>query len=131
VVSSKYVRKFIPFDQDAIFKEMDDLPEDDFIALKHAMGKYAQSDSGAILPPAMVEDQHKYGAKYKPIFKVRHRNGDHQGRAFFYFGAKLNDTEPLFVLLVYKKEKDEAPRHLVEAAYQRMLKHKERLNGLA
>ena len=40
-------------------------------------------------------------------------------------------AEPLYVLLVYKKEKDEAPRHFVEAAYQRMLKHQEKLNGLA
>ncbi len=37
----------------------------------------------------------------------------------------------MYVLLVYKKEKDEAPRHLVEAAYQRMLKHKEKLDGMA
>lgn len=100
---TKSVRKFIPYDQDTIFKEMDDLPEDDFIALKHAMGKYARSDGGEILPPATAEDQHKYGAKYKPMY----------------------------VLLVYEKEKDEAPRHLVEAAYQRMLKHKEKLDGLA
>jgi len=32
----------------------------------------------------------------------------------------------MFVLLVYKKEKAEAPRHLVEAAHQRMLRHKEK-----
>jgi len=125
------VRKFIPFDQDQIVKEMGDLPQDDYIALKHAMGMYAKSDGGEILPPSMVEDQHKYGAKYKPIVKVRHRNGDFQGRAFFYFGAILNGIEPMYVLLVYKKEKAEAPRHLVEAAYKRMLKHQEKLNGMA
>ena len=125
------MRKFIPCDQETIFKEMNDLPEDDFIALKHAMGKYAQSGPGEIFPPAAVEDQHKYGAKYKPIFKVRHRNGNYQGRAFFYFGPRRNGIEPMYVLLIYKKEKDEAPRHLIEAAYQRMLQHKEKLDGLA
>lgn len=125
------VRKFIPYDQDAIRKEMENLPESDFIALKYAMGKYAQSAGDEILPPAAVEDQHRYGAKYRPVFKVRHRSGSHQGRAFFYFGAKTEGVEPMVVLLVYKKEKDEAPRHLVEAAYQRMLKHKEKPDGLA
>ena len=80
---------------------MGDLPESDFAALKYAMSKYVQSDRGEILPPAMAEDQHKYSAKYKPIFKIRHRNGDHKGRAFFYFGAKTNEIEPLYVLLVY------------------------------
>ncbi len=124
------MRKFIPFDASTIFKEMDELPEDDFIALEHAMGKYAQSGD-QILPPAMVEDQHKYGARYKPIFKIRHRNGNHQGRAFFYFGSKKNGVDPMFVLLVYKKEKDEAPRHLVETAFRRMQTHMKEIDGLA
>jgi len=125
------VRKFIPFDQDMIFREMEDLPDQDFAALKYAMGRFAQNTAGEILPPAMTQDQHKYGSKYKSIFKIRHRSGSHQGRAFFYFGDVLNNVEPLYVLLVYKKETDEAPRHLVEAAYQRMLRHQEKLNGLA
>lgn len=114
-----------------VFWEMSDLPEDDFIALKHAMETYAQIGPGEIYPPAVVDDQHKYGAKYKPILKLRHRNGSYQGRAFFYYGPGRNGIELMYVLLVYKKEKDEAPRHLIEAAYQRMLQHKEKRNGLA
>jgi hypothetical protein len=114
-----------------VFWEMDALPEDDFIALKYAMETYSQSGPGEIYPPATVENQHKYGAKYRPIFKVRHRNGNYQGRALFYFGPRRNGIELMHVLLVYKKEKDEVPLHLIEAAYQRMLQHKEKRDGLA
>ena len=121
----------MPFDQDTIFKEMRDLPREDFAALKYAMGQYAASTRDLTLPPAAVEDQSGYGEKYKPIFRIRHRSQSHQGRGFFYFGSMVNGEEPMYVLLVYKKEKDEVPRHLLEASYQRMLRHKEKFDGLA
>lgn len=125
------MRKFVPIDEDTILKEMKDLPRDDFAGLKYAMSRYIQSSPDQILPPAAIEDQGGYSAKYKPIFKIRHRSKSVQGRGFFYFGQALNGEEPLYILLVYKKETDEAPRHLLEAAYQRMLRHREEKNGLA
>jgi len=118
------LRRFIPYDQETIYKEMRHLPREDFAALKYAMARYAESTREEILPPAAVADQGSYGEKFKPIFKVRHRSKSYQGRAFFYFGEDSNGDLPMYVLLVYKKEKDEAPRHLVEAAYQRMRRHR-------
>ena len=117
------MRKFVPFDPVTILREFQRLSRADYQALKHAMGKYAQSED-EILPPAMVEDQHKYGEKYKPLVKVRHRNGNHAGRAFFYRGPEENGVQAMIVLLVYKKESDEAPQRLLEAAYQRMVRHR-------
>lgn len=124
-------RKFLPFDTNTIYKEMEALADSDFIALQYAMARYVQSAGSDLLPPAMVEGNQKYNPRFRPIYIIRHRSGTHQGRALFYFGQMLNGIEPLYVLVVYKKEKDETPRELLEAAYQRMLKHQEKLDGLA
>ncbi|CAN5517637.1 hypothetical protein BH11ARM2_BH11ARM2_30330 [soil metagenome] len=117
-------RKFVPFASDTIKKEMGKLPDDDFAALKHAMSSFAKSQGDEILPPATSEGQGKYDQKFRDIHKIRHRNQDFKGRGFFYYGPVTNGTQHLVVVLVYKKEKSDAPRHLLEAALDRMVKNK-------
>ena len=110
------LRKFEPFDEAVIIRELRELPRDERRALFWAMENY-QNDSGFAY---LVKS---YG---DGLMMIRDRSHG-QGRCLFFKresvvqpdGTKL---ERLISLLVYKKESNNVPEAVLKTARQRMEK---------
>jgi phage-related protein len=108
-------RKFEPFDAEVIKREFFSLPVDDAISLKIAMKSY-QDELGI---GYRVEN---YGSGLEMLTD----SGRGQGRCLFVCRDSAgSNAERLIVLLIYKKESQKAPAHVVATARKRM----ERLKG--
>jgi phage-related protein len=105
-------REFIPFDEDAIQKELDELPPKDAAKLAALMNHYEQSGFGNP-SPAQVDD---YG---DGIYRLRHIKPTYQGRLLFFASGRSSDFEELVMLVVYKKQSQKAPLHVLETARKR------------
>jgi phage-related protein len=105
-------REFIPFDEDAIQKELDELPPKDAAKLAALMSHYEQI--GFENPsPAQVDD---YG---DGIYRLRHIKPAYQGRLLFFASDSSSGFEELVILAIYKKQGQKAPLHVLETARKR------------
>lgn len=105
------MRKFKPFNEQVIRKELLALPATDHKALTVAMAAF-QDETGT---GYRIKD---YGDGLKMITD----SGRGQGRGLFFI-----ETEDSFVLLsVYKKEGQKAPTSLLDTAKQRKKKYEQR-----
>lgn len=108
-------RKFEPFDAETIKKEFFAVPEPDASNLKAAMSLY-QRDAG------IGYEIKNYGEGLM-MLKATNRS---QGRNLFFVSETTVDaetgeqTERLIVVLIYKKESQEAPARIIETARRRM-----------
>jgi phage-related protein len=105
-------REFIPFDEDAIQKELDELPPRDAAKLAALMDHYEQSGFGNP-SPAQVDD---YG---DGIYPLRHIKPAYQGRLLFFASDRSSGLEKLVMLAVCKKQGQKAPLHVLETARKR------------
>lgn len=103
------MRKWIPFDQDTLFKEFKKLPKQAFLDLTYAMESYA-----ADLKSGYVVDHYGQG-----LLMIKD-DSKGSGRCLFFAVRKHDDQEVLTMLLVYKKESQEAPKRVIETARKRM-----------
>ena len=98
-------RKFEPFNSDVIRKEFFSLPATDATALRIAMAAYQME-----LGTGCVIKDYKDGLwMLKDASRV-------QGRCLFF----RQEPHRLVVVLIYKKESDEAPLRVIDAARKRM-----------
>ena len=97
-------RKFRPFDLDTIRKEFEALSHDDFLDLTHAM-KLLQDEAGI---GYTVKD---YGNGLKMV------KGSRQGRCLW---TEHESGLVMVAVLVYKKESEETPKHIMDTARSRM-----------
>jgi phage-related protein len=105
-------REFVPFDEGAIQKELDELPSKDAAKLAALMNHYEQCGFGDP-SPAQVDD---YG---DGIYRLRHIKPAYQGRLLFFASDRSSGFEELVMLAVYKKQGQKAPLHILEAAGKR------------
>lgn len=95
------VRKFVPFDEGIIKRELRDLPTEDFLDLTQAMKLYQQdAEIGYTID------------NYGDVMMIK---GKKQGRGLFF--AHFGDR--LVLLKVYKKETQKVPRAVIESAISR------------
>jgi len=94
------------FDDEVLVAEMRTIPQPDRGLLFFAMERYAKGDEAGFV----VKD---YGGD---LFMLKKRG--RSGRSLF-FTYDETDRTKLVLLLAYKKESDEAPDHLIEAARSR------------
>jgi len=106
-------RKFIPFDEQIIRKELDSLPDRDAAKLVAVMEHYEQCGRGNPAPAQI--DEYPGG-----IMRIRHAKSAYQGRAV-YFSVERGEggIERLIVLTVYKKEGTKVPASVLTTAQRR------------
>lgn len=118
-------RKFEPFDADVINAEFAALPGSDRYRLMISMKRYQDEPDGNYRP-ARVDS---YG---DGLLRIRHESGDYQGRALFSrvrsMAGRRDVPQRLVLLVVYKKESDSVPRHILQRARDRKT-HWEEANG--
>ena len=106
------MREFVPFHEDTIRKELDELPPKDAAKLASLMGHYEQC--GLENPaPVQIDD---YGDR---LYRLRHIKPAYQGRLLFFTVDRTAGFERLVVLVVYKKQGQKAPQHILETAKRR------------
>lgn len=105
-------REFVPFQEDTIQKELDELPPRDAAKLAALMDHYEQCGFGNP-SPAQVDD---YG---DGIYRLRHIKPAYQGRLLFFASERSSGFEKLVMLVVYKKQGQKAPLHVLETAKKR------------
>lgn len=105
-------REFVPFDEEVIRKELNDLPSKDADKLVALMDHYQRTGHGNPAP-AMIDD---YG---DGLFRLRHVKSSYSGRAIFFAAEKLPDGETLIILKIYKKEGQKSPLSVIETAKAR------------
>jgi phage-related protein len=106
------MREFIPFDEDIIRKELDELPPKDAAKLASLMEHYEQCGLGNPTP-VQIDD---YG---DGLFRLRHIKPAYQGRLLFFAQDRSAGFEQLVMLAVYKKQGQKAPQHILETAKRR------------
>jgi phage-related protein len=106
------MREFVPFHEDTIRKELDELPPKDAAKLVALMEHYEQSGLGNP-SPAQIDD---YG---DGLYRLRHIKPAYQGRLLFFAQDCSAGFERLVVLAVYKKQGQKAPQHILETAKRR------------
>ncbi len=110
------MREFVPFDEDTIRKELDELPARDAAKLISPMRHYEQCGMGDP-SPAQIDD-YGYG-----LYRLRHIKPAYQGRLLFFAVARRHldpaGLERLVMLAVYKKQGQKAPGHILETAKRR------------
>ena len=94
------------FDTSTIVSECGKIPQPDRGALFHAQDRYAKGENAGFV----VKD---YGGGLLMLKKARMA-----GRCLFFPYEEEGEVYLIF-LLAYKKEADEAPSHLIDAARQR------------
>ncbi len=112
-------RAFLPFDEGTIQKELDELPSKDAAKLVALMNHYEQCGFGNP-SPAQVDD---YG---DGIYRLRHIKPAYQGRLLFFASIRSSGFEQLVMLVVYKKQGQKVPQHIVETARKRKKQWEER-----
>jgi phage-related protein len=106
------MREFVPFHEDTIRKELDELPSKDAAKLASIMGHYEQCGLGNP-SPAQIDD---YG---DGVYRLRHIKPAYQGRLLFFAQDCSAGFERLVMLVVYKKQGQKAPQHILETAKRR------------
>jgi len=106
------MREFVPFHEDTIRKELDELPPKDAAKLASLMDHYEQCGLGNP-SPAQVDD---YG---NGLYRLRHIKPAYQGRLLFFASDCSAGFERLVMLVVYKKQGQKAPQHILETAKRR------------
>jgi phage-related protein len=106
------VREFVPFHEDTIRKELDELPPKDAAKLASLMEHYEHC--GWENPsPAQVDD---YG---DGLYRLRHIKPAYRGRLIFFAEDRSAGFERLVILAVYKKQGQKAPQHILDTAKRR------------
>jgi len=103
------IRKFKPFEAEAIRKEFLSISGEDAYHLKYAMESY--------------QEDYRIGytvKNYGDGLMMVKDSGRSQGRCLFFFSEIVDGIEILTVVLIYKKETQEAPKHIIETARKRM-----------
>lgn len=105
-------REFIPYDEQIILRELRALPDRDRAKLVALLEHY--ETVGLSNPmPAQVDD---YG---DGLYRLRHAKPAYQGRLIFFATERIKDFERLVILVVYKKEGQKTPKHVLETAKSR------------
>lgn len=103
---------FVPFREDTIQKELDELPPKDAAKLAALMAHYEQCGLGSP-SPAQIDD---YG---EGICRLRHIKPAYQGRLLFFASDRSSGFEQLVMLVVYKKQGQKVPQHVLETTKKR------------
>src|ERR1035441_3243590 len=106
------IREFIPFHEDTIRKELDELPSKDAAKLASLMDHYEQCGLGNP-SPAQVDD---YG---DGLYRLRHIKPAYQGRLLFFATDCSAEFGRLVILVVCKKQGQNALQHILETAKRR------------
>jgi phage-related protein len=106
------IREFVPFDEDTIQKELDELPPRDAAKLVSLMEHYEQCGLGNP-SPVQIDD---YG---DGLYRLRHIKPAYQGRLLFFAQDCSAGMERLVMLVVYKKQGHKVPQHILETAKKR------------
>ena len=103
------MRKWRAFDGATINKELSELPSEDFYRLTAAMKAYRLDQKVGYVVRS-------YGDGLMMVKDDSHG----QGRCVFFAVREVAGEEVLTALLVYKKETQEAPKRVLDAARRRM-----------
>lgn len=102
----------MPFDEDMIRKELDNLSAADAAKLVDLMRRYETIGFGNPAP-ARIDD---YG---EGLYRLRHIKPAYQGRLIFFTVDRIAGFERLIILAVYKKQSQKTPVAVIETAKRR------------
>ena len=110
-------REFVPFDEDVIEKELDDLEKassSDLAKLDYCMRRYEKVSPKEDPSPAFVQSFEE------GFLELRHKKGDYKGRLLYYMPKVPKGTEELVMLVVFRKEAQKTPQAAINLAEKRM-----------
>lgn len=105
-------REFVPFDEEVIRKEFDDLPAKDADKLAALIVHYQAIGLGNP-SPAQIDD---YG---DGLYRLRHIKPAYAGRLIYFAVDRQAGFERLVILMVFKKQSQKVPANVIETAKRR------------
>lgn len=112
-------REFVPFDEQTIQKELDELPAKDADKLVALISHYEVCGNENPMPVQV--DSYGDG-----IYRLRHMKPAYQGRMLFFTSERTRDFERLVILAVYKKEGQRTPTIILDTAKRRKAQWEQR-----
>jgi len=108
-------RKWGSFDTEVTNRELEAIPYPDRGALYQAMAAYAED----------LDIRYSVKNYGDDLMMLKASNGT-SGRCLFFSRERIGDSEKLVALLFYKKESEEAPKRVIEAARARMIEYRKK-----